>query len=280
MRANRFLPAVSLSIALAGLTACSSGPSKPQPGTPAFSWAAAKETYTAGDYMKTLEHLDKAAKSSEYSAKATPWALIVNAALVKGYAELADDYELGARANRTNPSVFRKRTSDYRRAARPLTLQFAELIRDFEKGKDDPVVLAFPFPSGSQAMPPLFGKVTSGIVPPTAEAEDAQKQMLARAMILTTSDAVGAGEDSSKAQTLFKAGEEVKVPRATFMMAMAKALNEAADLYGPKKMDEPDHAKLFNAAAIDALKGLPETKDVKTLTEKIQKTLKPQKKST
>src|ERR1039458_6210743 len=36
---------------LAAGTSCSSGPQPPQPGTPAFFWAATNETYRAGDYQ-------------------------------------------------------------------------------------------------------------------------------------------------------------------------------------------------------------------------------------
>ena len=66
--------AIALSIAglLAGAgTSCSSGPQPPQPGTPAFFWAAAKETYRAGDFLKTSENLQRIlATDNEFSARA------------------------------------------------------------------------------------------------------------------------------------------------------------------------------------------------------------------
>jgi len=40
------------------LISCS-GDSGPQPGTPAYDWAAAKQTFAAGDYAKTLDNLDR-----------------------------------------------------------------------------------------------------------------------------------------------------------------------------------------------------------------------------
>lgn len=278
MRANAIPLATSILITLTAVS-CSSGTKGPEPGTPAFYWGSAKQSFSAGDYLKTSENLDRAMKSAELAPQALPWSLVVTAGLVRGYAELADDYEQGARANRTNPAPFRRQASDYRRFARGLTLQLAEKYQTFQNTKEEQVPLSFPFPSGSQAVPPLMGKVVQGIAPPAAEAEDAQRLGLARAMILEASDAVGAGEDSSKAQQMFKNGD-VKVPRATFTVAMARALNQASILYGPKKLDEPERAKMFAQMAADALRGVPDSKDVKALNEQIQKTLKPLKKTT
>ena len=53
--------AIALSILglVAAGTSCSSGPQLPQPGTPAFYWSAAKETYRAGDFVKTSENLQR-----------------------------------------------------------------------------------------------------------------------------------------------------------------------------------------------------------------------------
>jgi hypothetical protein len=261
-------------------TACSSGPNGPQPGTPAFYWAAAKETFSGGDYMKTNENLDRAMKGSEFESKALVWALVLNAGLVNGYQDLADDFDKGAKANHTNPGAFRKRSSNYRRVARPLTLELAEKYQTFQKtNKDAEITLAFPFPSGTAVEAPVMSKVTGGMILPEAELENAQKRTLARAMILAATGAAGAAEDSSKAQQLFKAGE-VKVPRATFLVAMAQALYGAGDLYSPKRLFETDKVKLFSEMALEALKGAPASTEVKALTEKIQKTLKPLKKTT
>ncbi len=280
MKTTNVCLALIVCLSSVAVTSCSGGGSRgPEPGTPAFYWGSAKQSFSGGDFLKTSENLDRAMKSGEFASQAVPWSLVVNAGLIRGYAALADDYELGAKANRSNPAPFRRQSSDYRRLARGLTLQLAEKFQTFQNSKDEQVTLAFPFPSGSQAEPPLMGKVIQGMTPPQSEAEDAQRLALARAMILEASDAAGAGEDSSKAQQMFKSGE-VKVPRSTFMVAMARALNQSSILYGPKKLDEPDRAKMFAQMASDALKGAPDSKDVKALNEQIQKTLKPLKKAT
>lgn len=260
--------------------ACSSGPKGPEPGTPAFYWAAAKETFSSGDYMKTLDNLDRASKGAEFESKALAWSMVVNAGLVNGYQELADDFDRGAKANRSNPGAFRKQSSNYRRVARPLTLQLAEKYQKFQKAnKDTETTLAFPFPNGSPAEAPIMAKVMGGNILPEAQLEDVQKLTLSRAMVLATARASGAGEDASKARAMFKNGD-VKVPRATFLAGIAQALYEAGDMFNPKRLGEPDKVKLFSGMALDALKGAPDSPEKKSLTDKIQKTLKALKSTT
>src|SRR5215475_6274858 len=127
-------------IAFGTLISCSSGPAGPEKGTPAFYWQAAKETFVLGDNMKTLEHLDRlVAPDNEYSTKALPWLLVVNSGMAAGYAELADHYEIGARANKADPSLFRRYVGDYRTMAKQLSLQFADRFAKFGQLKGDTI---------------------------------------------------------------------------------------------------------------------------------------------
>lgn len=200
--------------------------------------------------------------------------LVVNAGLVNGYMDLADAFDKGAHEAKTNPTPFRKDVSNFRRAARPLTLQFAERYQSFQKlAKTEQIELAFPFPPGSAAEPPLLSQVKQGTVYSPAQADDLQAKMLARAIILETADVTGSGEDTSKALQLFQAGE-VKIPRATFLMGMARALGNAAELYSKKRLDEGDRARIFYQLALDTLKQVPESLETKAFSDKFQKALK------
>ncbi len=40
------------------LFSCSTGPTPPQKGTPAFYWQAAREAYAVGDHERTIQNLD------------------------------------------------------------------------------------------------------------------------------------------------------------------------------------------------------------------------------
>ena len=65
------LAGLAIPVATAGLTFSCSSSAGPQPGTPAYFWSAAKETFAASDYVKTSEHLDKIlASDNEYTARA------------------------------------------------------------------------------------------------------------------------------------------------------------------------------------------------------------------
>ena len=257
------------------LASCSSGPAPPAMGTPPFYWQAAKETFAAGDYLKTNDHLEQLSKGeNEFTARAQPWRMVLTSGMAKGYMDLADSYEFGSRANKTNPTPFRKQTSEYRTRASQAALAFAETFERFEKSnKDATITLAFAFPTGSAGQPPQLKRVGEGILIQPAEAEDAQAKMLQRGVLLATCQAVGAPGDVAKAQELFKSGE-VKVPRDTFILAMASTLYDQALLFGPTKIDQPQRMKFFCEHALEAAKSVPESKERKELVSKVQATLK------
>ena len=276
MRAKvfRFAPACAAISVILLLLSCSSGPVAPQKGTPAFYWAAANETYAAGDYIKTVEHLDKILETdNEYTARAQPWLMLLESGMAKGYMELADYYEYGARAKKDDPTPFRRLTSQYRGFANRMALHFAETFSAFQRGKSDTVSLGFPYPAGSAAQVPALTKVATGYMPPGPEAESLQRRVLERHMLLTTCRAVGSPDDTAKAQEIFRA-QDAKVQRPVFVTAMAGSLYDVSQLYGRQKLDEPDKVKLFCARAQEALKTVPESKEAKELDNKIQKLIK------
>jgi hypothetical protein len=271
MRAKTYLFLTTTLTLIVLLAACSSGPSAPEKGTPAFYWNAAKETYAAADYNKTLEHLGNLLKTdNEFKAQALPWSMTLTSGLIHGYMELADTYETGARANKTNPGAFRRLTSNYRTFAKRLSLEYASDVQTFQKTSATEVPLSFPFPNGNRALPPTMSRIASGIMPPESEVEANQNQVLQRNVMLQTALASGCGDDTTKAQSLFKTAD-LKVPRAEFMTAAAESLHDQALLYGPTKLDEPEKMKMLLAEARDSLKNVPENKAVKELTGKLDK---------
>ncbi len=256
---------------------CSTGPAPPQKGTPEFYWQAARETFNAADYLKTADHLEALGKTeNQYTAKAQTWRLVLTSGLTKAFMDLADNWEYGARANKANPTPFRKRVADYRTMAGRLSLQFAETFRAFRQAHQEAeIVLAFPFPPGSAAQVPLLSKLGNGILLTESEQETLQKRVLERSLLLAVAKAAGTGEDVAKAHAMIQAGE-VKVPRAVFMTAMASSLYDQSQLFGRMKLDKPDQLKLFASEALAALKDVPESKESKALAAKIQAALKKQ----
>jgi hypothetical protein len=255
------------------LNSCSSD-SAPQPGTPAFDWGAAKQTFAAGDYAKTLDNLDKViATENEFTARARPWVLVLTSGMARGYMELGDRFEAGARANKADPGTFRRSMNLYRGQAGRMALHFAEVFGKFQGTKDDTIPLAFSYPTGNPAPPLVLTKVASGIIPTAADVETAEKQNIARAVLLSACSAAGATDDPAKTQEILKT-PDAKVSRAVFVTAMANALFEQSQFYSRQKLDDPEKMKIFCTRAQDALKTVPESKESKDLGGKIEKTLK------
>lgn len=255
------------------LISCSSD-NAPKVGTPPFYWAAAKETFAAGDYVKTVTHLEELnAHESEFTARARPWLLVMTSGMARGYIDLADSFEAGSRANRDNATEFRRRTNTYRAEANRLALEFVEVFDQFQKGKDDPVPLAIPFPTGNAAPVMQLNRAAAGMILPPAAIDASEKQAIERGVLLAACAAAGAPEDPAKAQELLKPGS-FQVPRATFVTVMAGTLFDESQLYGIQKMADPGKVKIFCTRSLDALKTVPETKQTKELMTKINKRLK------
>jgi len=275
-KSRRFWVAVSIAI-MSGLElSCSGGSTAPraEKGTPAFYFAAAGETFAAGDFVKTSENLEAILKGeNEYTARAQPWLLILTSGMIRGYAEVADSLENGVRAKKGDPGGYRKYISSSRSTAGRLSLQFAEAFMRFQKGKDDPIVLAFRFPGGTAAPVPELTRAMEGMPLQAEEIESAQRRAVQRGVLAETSRAVGAPDDTAKATDLFKSGS-AQISRATFLEAMANSLYEQSQLYTSRKLDDPTKVKVFADLASEALKPVPETKQTKQLFDKITKATK------
>jgi hypothetical protein len=256
-------------------TSCSSGPQPPQPGTPAFYWAAAKETYRAGDFVKTSENLQRILVSeNEFSARARVWDAVISSGLAQGYMELAAAWEAGARSNRLNPTPFRKQVSALRALASAAAIQFTEDIHRVVEGAKDPkILLAFAYPAGQPAVPAGLKKVAGGIPVQDSERDLLQAAMLQRGVLLSVCAAVGSRDDAAAAQGKL-VGADFLASRDVFLLAAAQSLSDESDLFTGTKMDLPNRLKLLSQEALKVLGAIPQSKETKALTAKIQARLK------
>lgn len=255
-------------------TSCSSGSTGPEKGTPAFYWAAAKETFAAGDYLKTLDNLDSlTASDNEFTARARAWHLVLTSGMARGYMDLADAYETGARMNKANPGEFRKQVSAYRGNAGRLALRFADSFAGFQTRKEEKIPLALGYPQGSAVPVVVLARIGNGILPQPAEVENAERAAVRRQVLLAACRAAGAPDDSARAAELLK-NPDFQVDRPVFVIAMAGTMHDEAQLFGRQKLDQPEKFKIFCARAQEALKSIPESKESKDLNGKIEKTIK------
>ena len=266
--------AVVISVILLTVS-CATGPSSAPPGTPPFYWQAAQETFAVGDYVKANSHLEELVKEdNEYTARARPWRLILTAGMARGYAELANNFEAGGRANRANPTPFRTQTAEYRTMAGRHALQFAETFLRFKThDHTQPIPLDFGYPTGNPAQVVELSKVANGVLLPEAQLAQVQKRVIERAVLLSLFEAVGAKEDAAKTQAIFKAGN-VQIEHDTFAMAMANNFHVLSSIFSREKLDRPDRMELFCNEGLEALKTVEETKECKKLVADLEKLLK------
>jgi hypothetical protein len=275
-RSARILMGVS---AFGILISCTQAPSGPQKGTPAYYWQAAHDTFAAGDYNKTLEHLDQIlATQNDFTARAVPWSLVITSGMAAGYTDLAENFIAGSRANRKDPEPFRRPVRVFRELANRQALQFAETYGKLEKLPGENIPLAFPLPIGSAAQVPALARLAAGILIPQAEQDTAQESAVQRGVLLAACKAAGAPNDVAKTEQLLKS-PDAQVPKSTFLFAMAQALYDNSQLYTNDKLDQPQKMEALLTRAQAALKTAPATKDAKELTKKIQAALKKIKKT-
>lgn len=265
---------VLLVVLTLGVSGCSSGPPSPKPGSPAFFWAVARESYRAGDLVKTNSILLELAKGqNEYSARAEIWHLMLSAGLSQGYSELADAYDAGARTNLTSPLRFRNEACALRSLAANTALEFTQAVHNLADDSAAKLPLAFAYPGGSAAEPEGIRRISSGVWISDPDRESLQTAMLERGMLQTVSRAVGSPDDPVRALAVFQS-PSVQIPREALLFQMAGLLYEESGLFGPKRMDRPNRRLLMCSEALRALRSLPPGDNSTRLAAEIQSTVK------
>ncbi len=242
----RIAAALSAGLALVSFTACSTAPTQSANArTPAFYWSAAAETFAAGNYAKTADHLQRLVESdSEYTARAIPWYLVVTSGMARGYTELADRYTTGARFNRVNALALNRTASQYRATAGRLALRFAQDVDRLQRIPLGKVPLAFPMPKGSAGEPPLLTRIGSGVAMTPADQEAAEAVALQRGVLMTVCQAAGAPNDIAKARDIL--GQPTPdVAREIFANALAQMLKTESSLFARDKLDDPAKLAAF-----------------------------------
>ena len=257
------------------LSACSSGPAAPKPGTAAFSWAVARDGYRTGDLLKTDATLLQLSKgSSEFAAPARILHLVVSAGLTHGYSELADVYEAGAQAQGPGALRLRRESAELRSLAANTAIEFAEALQETVQSEHEAQVpFAFEFPVGSAEQPPSLARVAGGAWFSDVDRETLLYAMLQRGVVLAAASAAGYPDDAARAKALFPASN-TQIPRPTFVYGMAKLLYREADLFGDQRMSRPNRMFMLWHEVRLALRSVPQTPEVRELAAEIESKLK------
>jgi hypothetical protein len=270
----RLLPPCAAALASLAMS-CSTGPRPPEPGTPAFFWGAARQTFQSGDLLKSNDDLLEILQGeNDFTARARVWEIALSAGIVRGADDLAAAYEAGARMNRANPGPFHRNVTQLRNLAGHSALDLAQQVHNLVgKEKGPQIALEFPFPPGSAVEPPALRKVYAGIVSQEAEAASLETAMLQRGVVQMVCKLTGNPDDPAKALDFFKT-TPVQVKRETFLFAAAQILYDESQIFSGNKIDQPLRLKAMCDEALAALAAIPENAGTKSLAAKIQSTLK------
>jgi hypothetical protein len=258
------------------LSCCASGPSAPQPGTPAFYWGAAGETWRSGDYLKTLDNLSQlTANQNDFTVKARPWEIIVASGIARGYVDLSDAAETAMKKSPARAIPIRRQMTAWRGNANSTALELADTFQKFlAANKETTVPLEFSWPPvGSAASPTQLDRFASGTPLSAADAEGLETAMIQRGVMLAAARVTGSGEDTAKAQEIFKQPKPA-APAETFLVNMGQVFYDLSELYGPRKLDTPHRRDMMITLATMALKPWPQDKAATSLLQRIQKETK------
>lgn len=275
-----FLPRIAVTLAAAAcliLGSCSSSSApatkKPKPGTPAFFWLTAGDAIRQGDYTKaTPLFADLALGKSDYAEKAQPMAALFSHGLTHAYMDLAETYAAGAKKARTNQAVFYRLTGEYRAKAKSAGMRYAEVARvlNASLAPDKEVVFYFQLPEGPASDPGQYQKLLAGTALPAAESADVEAHIIRHEVMLTALVFLGAEKNVEQGRALYKDGE-ARVPAQTVLLGMARGLYETAEMFGPKKLNQPkDLRTVLLSEAGKALAKVKESKETKELGKKIK----------
>jgi len=225
------------------------GPTAEKVGTPDFYWSAARETYSAGDYAKTADHLEHLIDNDNaYTARAIPWYLVLASGMAAGYMDLADQYSAGAHIRKTDGLPFHRKATDYRTMASKLVLRFAQYTDHISQVPLGSLPLAFPMPKGNPANPALFAQIARGIELSPADAQMAESLAVEHSVLMTVCLAVGAPNDVAKTEEIL-GRPSASASRDTFGRAIAQMLEKEANLYTRNQLDEPQKLASVQARA-------------------------------
>jgi len=250
------LAAITILFVMFTLTSCSSGGSTTTTATVTptgksadFYWSAARETYAAGDYMKTADHLEHLIDNqNQYTTRAIPWYLVVTSGMANGYMRLADQYIAGARINKPAAIALRRKASAYRTTASQVALRFAQNADKVQQIPLGLTPLSFPLPAGSASETELLTQIAKGRELPPADVEAAETLTVQHAVLMAACKVAGATDNLAKAEEIL-AGPHPEVARATFGNAIADMLTAESSLYERSKLDEPAKLAAFRERA-------------------------------
>jgi len=262
------------SVALISLlaAACSGGGTSGHAvGTPEWLWDAARDTYQMRDFRKAEEHLSKI-DEGERKLEAMVWRAVLLSGFGKAYRELSDAYSEGVEEAGSAAPTFHNRIREYRRRARSRLISLTEMLPALRKEvlAAEAAPLNFRFPPGTAVGSPLLESLREGTALPEGQQAEAERHTVQRGILLEAAAFAGAGEDTSKAQSLFEQ-LPVEIPTEKFLLRMAQSVVDHSALFDERRLNEPEIRKAMLSNAAGCLESALESEDeeLKATAEKL-----------
>jgi hypothetical protein len=186
--------------------------------------------------------------------------------------DLSDAAETAMKKSPARAIPIRRQMTAWRGDANSMALELADTFQKFAAAnKETTVPLEFPWPPvGSAASPPQLDQFASGMPLKAADMEALETAMIQHAVMIAAARVTGSGEDTAKAQEIFKQPKP-SAPAETFLVNMGQVFYDLSALYGPRKLDTPHRRDMMITLATMALKPYPQDKAATSLLQKIQK---------
>ena len=255
-----------------GLVSCggTQGPQKPQPGTPAFAWASAQDLIKKGNFIEASDQLDNlTGKAGEFRDRAEVLQVVIATGIAHGEMDWAEVWEDGSKFARERHLDFKRSASKVRSSAHRMVMRAAEIThKRLTALKDTDLALPVTLPAMSADLPVEAERVKKGVALQPSEQAPALMKMQQRGVLKSFVEFTGAGKDIDKARELLSKGD-FKIPKDTFLLAIARQYTDLADIYAPKKLDQSGQVKLLCSEANEALAMAASSPDVKAQQKKI-----------
>lgn len=233
-----------------------SGPKGPARGSPEWLYQAARDSFVAGDWEKTADHLEKIERAGDnpFVQRARAWRAILTAGVASGHLELAQAYGDGWTYARANKTAFLRQKTDHLKEARRHAINILEALDGLTKGlSDQPVVLEFPFPKGSAGQVTELEKVYKGLSIEEALQATAQEKSVNRGIVRAVSSVLASADDAAGAQKALQSGR-AEVPPARFLLAIGTNVEKLSPIFDRKGLNELDELKILRERALDTTK--------------------------
>jgi len=237
------------------LASCSFAPDAAFTDRLSARWHETEQFLAQGDIDGSLQQVEVLLAEDPQRAKAAAWKALLLAGKARGFFELAEAYESGARENHAQVSAFQRASSTYRSRSRAASLALAEVATAAGEYFDrvDTIQLDFPVPPGSISPSPIVRSLEMGRWSPDSQLAAAEDYTIRRAVVLTVCESSRGARDL---ETAAEIGTHVPaISRPRLLATVGKVLYQQADLFAKTRLNDPGKRELL----LDLSKELLET---------------------